>query len=86
MESIVLKRKQILRDKGNNKTQYGGRKRIGTSYVLADVAHEVPKATQKGGIAVGFFFDYSAAFNTGHLDDMIKGLKNQGFPNKNYIC
>ena len=80
MESIVLERTEKTRDKNKNRSQFGGRKGIGTTHVLADFTHNVLKATQKGGIAVAIFFDYSAAFNTGHRDDMVKSLKDAGVP------
>ena len=68
----------MLRNKGTNSRQFGGRKGIGTTEVLADYLQSIIEATRNGSSAAGIFFDYSAAFNTGNRRDMIDGFAKMG--------
>lgn len=83
MEAIVMKRTETSRLKHMNKAQFGGRRGIGTSHVLADYIQEVISTCQSGGAAVGVFFDFSSAFNTGNRGDMIQGMQKLGVSGQN---
>ncbi len=78
METIVLNRIEEVRTKGTNPRQFGGRKGVGTTHVIADYIQNVVDVCKNGKKAAGIFFDYSAAFNKGNRKDMIQGFETMG--------
>ncbi len=82
MERILLARIDQVWKSNENKTQMGAKKGIGTSHVLAEIIQEAVNIKAKGEVPGLVFFDFSAAFNSGHKSQMLEGCQLLGVNGK----
>ncbi len=82
LERIILKRIEDDWRANENKTQMGAKKGIGTCHVLAEILQEVIDIKANGDVPGLVFFDFSAAFNSGHKRQMLEECRALGVNGK----
>ena len=80
-EQIIIKRSEKDWNARANRSQFGGKKGMGTAHALAEAVQACVELKAKGEIPAMVFFDFSAAFNSGHKQDMVEECANLGVKN-----
>lgn len=82
LERVIIGKNESEMFRRMNPCQFGGRPKTGTLHVLAEVFQSVIEKKMKGKRMALIFFDFTAAFNSGHRKDMVKGFESAGFEGK----